>query len=333
MPKVKDFYKRIEIIDECFRQKGKKWTVDNLLETVNEKLRDRLEEGISKRTLQYALDHLINEKQAPVGKETIGREVYYFYEDANYSIKNLPLNDEEIILLKDAVDVIKQIGGISIASELVEVVTKLENTIGKKEAEPKSVVQFEKHTQITGLEYLHDLLVAVKQKIALNVTYQPFGKEPYIQVIHPYLLKEYRNRWFLIGRNGGFNTLCNLALDRIKSIKTAKNDFQENDLFDPDTYFNSMIGVSLPINAEVQHIIIKVKGSLCPYIRTKPIHTSQKHEQTLEDGSELFTLNVVENYELRSTLLSYGNDLEVLQPQSLRDELKKIFKHGADMYH
>jgi predicted DNA-binding transcriptional regulator YafY len=333
MPKVKDFYQRIEIIDECFRQKGKKWTVENLLETVNEKLRDRLEEGISKRTLQYALDHLINEKQAPVGKETIGREVYYFYEDANYSIKNLALNDEEIILLKDAVDLIKQIGGISIASELVDVITKLENTFAKKEADPKSVIQFEKHSQTTGLEYLHDLLIAVKEKMALNVTYQPFGKEPYVQLIHPYLLKEYRNRWFLIGRNDGYNTVCNLALDRIKSIKPAKNEFQENNLFDADTYFNNMIGVTLPVNAEVQHIIIRVKASLCPYIRTKPIHASQKLEQTLEDGSELFTLSIIENYELRSTLLSYGNDLEVLQPQNLREYMKKIFKYGADMYH
>lgn len=333
MPKVKDFYQRIEIIDECFRQKGKKWSVENLLEQVNEKLRDRLEEGISKRTLQYALEHLKNEKQAPIGKETIGREVHYFYEDVNYSIKNLPLADEEIVLLKDAIDLIKQIGGISIASELVEVVTKLEHSIGQKALDPVPVLQFEKHNQTSGLEHLHQLLIAVKGKISLNVTYQPFGKDAYVQLIHPYLLKEYRNRWFLIGRNSEFNTICNLALDRIKSFKPAKDQFRENDVLDPDTYFNNMIGVTLPADAEIHQILIKAKSTLAPYIRTKPIHASQQFVQCLEDGSELFTLSVVQNYELKSTLLSYGNDLEVLQPESLREEMKKIFKHGADMYH
>lgn len=332
MPKVKDFYQRIDLIDECLRQKNKKWTIDQLLEKVNDKLAERLEKSISKRTLQYALEYLENEKQAPVAKEKVGKRVYYFYEDANYSIKNLPLNDEEIVLLKDTIELIKQIGGVTIANELSEVVTKLEHTIGNTTLPTVPILQFEKHQQISGLENLHDLLTAVKEKIALSVLYQPFGKEAYTQIIHPYLLKEYRNRWFLIGRNDG-NYVCNLALDRIKSFKPAKEIFIENNLFDPNTYFNNMIGVSLPTNGEIHQILIKVKPSLVPYVRTKPIHSSQLFVNKLEDDSELFTLQVVKNYELKSTLLSYGNDLEVLQPESLRDEMKQVFKHGADMYH
>jgi len=75
MPKVKDFYNRIELIDECLRQRSKKWDIKRLLEVVNSKLHDRLEETISRRTLYSALEYLINEKQAPIEKEKDGAKV------------------------------------------------------------------------------------------------------------------------------------------------------------------------------------------------------------------------------------------------------------------
>ncbi|RYE30515.1 MAG: WYL domain-containing transcriptional regulator, partial [Sphingobacteriales bacterium] len=268
MPKVKDFYQRIEIIDECFRQRGKKWSIENLLKTVNQKLYDRLEEGISKRTLQYALDYLINEKHAPVGKEKDGAKVLYYYTDVNYSIKNLPLSDEEIILLKDAVELIKQIGSTSIVQEAVSVIGKLENTIAQNPLSDRTLIQFERHTTASGLEHMENLFTGIKEKVVLNICYQPFGKEPYKQQLHPYLLKEYRNRWFLIGRDDKHGTLCNLALDRIKTVKPSAAAFKENDLFDPATYFNNLIGVTFPVGEEVSEIVIKVKPAQVPYVKT-----------------------------------------------------------------
>lgn len=332
MPKVKDFYHRIEIIDECFRQKGKKWSIDALLKAVNQKLLDRYDEEVSKRTVQYALDYLINEKAAPIKKVKEGAKVYYFYDDANYSIKTLPLTDEEIVLLKDAVELIKQIGSVSIAQDLVSVIAKLENTIAKNPISDRTIIQFERQTTATGLEFMDDLFTGVKEKIVLKITYQPFGKEPYEQLVHPYLLKEYRNRWFLIARDDNHNTLCNLALDRMKSLKPTKGVFTENDLFDPATYFNNLIGVTFPLDEAVSNIILKVTKAQAPYITSKPIHFTQEIEGPFSDGSILVKLKLINNYELRSVLLSYGADVEVLEPESLREQMKLIFKTGNLIY-
>lgn len=332
MPKVKDFYHRIEIIDECFRQKGKRWSIKTLLETVNQKLLDRYDETVSKRTLQYALEYLINEKHAPIEKSKEGAKVFYYYSEANYSIKNLPLSDEEIILLKDAVEVIKQIGSTSIAKDVVTIIGKLENTIAKNPISDRTIIQFERQATATGLEFMDDLFTGVKEKVVLKIGYQPFGKEPYEQLVHPYLLKEYRNRWFLISRDDKHNTLCNLALDRMKSVKPTKGAFRENDLFDPTTYFNNLIGVTFPLGEEVSSIVLKVKKAQVPYITSKPIHFTQETEGPFDDGCTLVRLKLINNYELRSVLLSYGADIEVLEPESLREQIKLIFQNGSLMY-
>jgi len=331
MPKSKDFYRRIELIDECLRQFSKKWDIETLKTAINRKLEFTGEETISKRTIQYALAYLIDEKGAPIQKKKIGSNVYYTYADANYSIKNLPLSDEEIVLLKDAVEVIRQIGSTSIANEAATIIAKLENTIAKNPLSERSLIQFEKHTTASGTEHLHDLFTAVKEKIVLNITYQPFGKEPYTQVVHPYLLKEYRNRWFLLSRDDQHNTLCNLALDRIKHIKPAKAGFKENDLFDPTTYFNNLIGVTIPAGASVSEIVLKVKPAQVPYIKTKPIHFNQE-TMDQEDGSMLVTLRLIDNYELRAVLLSYGPDVEVLQPTTLREQVRQLLQAGLNNY-
>lgn len=302
-----------------------------MLERVNEKLEERFEEPVSKRTLQYALEYLINEKQAPVSKCKDGARVLYYYADANYSIKNLPLSDEEIVLLKDAVEVIKQVGSTAIARDVLSVIAKLEHSIADNAASDRMIIQFETQATATGMEHLDNLFTAIKEKIALHITYQPFAKEPYEQAVHPYLLKEYRNRWFLIARNNENNMLSTLALDRIKSVKIAKAAYKENDLFDPVTYFNNLIGVTFPVGKEVSNVVLKVKSNQAPYIKTKPIHFTQETE-ALDEGSMLVRLKLINNYELRSLLFSYGADVEVLEPSGLREQMKQIFEDGLSIY-
>jgi predicted DNA-binding transcriptional regulator YafY len=332
MPKVKDFYHRIEIIDECFRQKGRKWSIESLHKSVNQKLEDRFEETISKRTLQYAISYLIDEKGAPIEKGRNGAKVLYYYGDPNYSIKNLPLTDEEVVLLKDAVEVIKQIGSTSIAKDAVAIIGKLENTIAQNPISDRTIIQFEKQTVSTGLEHIDDLFNAVKGKTVLKITYQPFGKNVYEQIVHPYLLKEYRNRWFLIGRDDKHDSICNLALDRMRSVRALQKKFNENDLFDPNTYFNNLIGVTFPSGEKVSNIVLKVSPNQVPYIKTKPIHFTQETED-LQDGAILVKLNLISNYELRSVLLSYGADIEVLEPIELRNQMKEILENAKKNYH
>src|SRR5690606_3824961 len=102
MPKNKDFQRRIELIDECLRRKQKKWSVHTLLDTINDKLIAEYGTEVSKRTLQNDLNYIQYDLNAPI---TIAKEAqvfYYSYSDPNYSIKNIPVTEEEITYLRDA---------------------------------------------------------------------------------------------------------------------------------------------------------------------------------------------------------------------------------------
>ena len=326
MPYNKDFTRRIEILDECLRRRQKKWFIEDLLEALNEKLDDRFDKKVSKRTLYSDLEYLQNEKNAPVIKMWEGQRVYYKYEDATYSVLNLPISEEEITKLKDAIKMLREVNDFNLLDEVDLIVEKLEHTIATNVPENRSMIQFEKHTYADGAEYIDDLFSAIKDKCVLKVIYQPFSSpEPQEWVIHPYLLKEYRNRWFLICRRDGAQQVSNLALDRIKKIKNSSASFIENNLFDANTYYTNLIGVTFLEGEVIQDIILKITGRQVNYVKTKPIHKSQEIIDEPDANTLVIKLRLINNYELQSVLMSYTPDLEVLEPLSLRNQLKEKY--------
>lgn len=150
--------------------------------------------------------------------------------------------------------------------------------------------------------------------------------------MHPYLLKEFRNRWFLLGREGNAARVTNYALDRIKRIRPSNEGYIENDLFNPTEYFNHLIGVSVPEGATPEDIEIKVHKQAAPYVLSKPIHLNQETVRQYKDGSILVGLKLIINYELKSVLLSYGPRLEVRKPRTLRDQLKSLLRELSALY-
>lgn len=331
MPKNKDFQRRIELIDECLRRKQKKWSVQTLLDTINDKLIAEYGKEVSKRTLQNDLNYIQHDLNAPISIVKEAQVFYYSYLDPNYSIKNIPVTEEEITYLKDALEMLKHVQGLSIVSDVETIITKLENTIDSTVPDSRSYIQFEQNRTL-GNEYIDPVFNAIKGKSALRITYQPFGKDSQEWLIHPYLLKEYRNRWFLIGRKDAQEYIVNIALDRIKKIKNAKEQYLENDLFNPQLYFNNMVGVTMPLGSTVEKIDIRVNKQQLPYILTKPIHSSQSIVKQYKNGEAILSLEVIINYELTALLLSYGSSLEVLKPESLRKELAVIAGQLSAIY-
>lgn len=326
MPRNKNFTRRIEILDECLRRRQKKWFIEDLLKAVNDKLVERFDKKVGKRSLYDDLKYLQEEKNAPIIKCWEGQRVYYKYEDATYSILNLPISEEEIIKLKDAIKMLREVNDFNLLDDVDMIVEKLEHTIATNVPENRSMIQFEKHTYADGAEYIDDIFSAIKEKNVLKIVYQPFGApEPQEWVIHPYLLKEYRNRWFLICRRDGTQKVSNLALDRIKKIKNSSIPFVENDLFDADTFYAYLIGVTFPEGENAQDILLKVTGRQVNYVKTKPIHKSQEIVEEPDGNTLIIRLKLINNYELQSVLLSYTPDIEVLQPISLRDQLKEKY--------
>jgi predicted DNA-binding transcriptional regulator YafY len=328
MPITKNILTRIEILDELLNSPQKR-TINDLLKAVNKRLKQLDYEEVSKKTLQNDLSYL-QRKGAPV-KRGSKKDPFIFYEES-FSIKNVPISEEDISYLKKAIHILKKATDLNIINDVEEIVSRLENKIHTSVPAGATIIAFEQHTQAIGEEHIDNLFTAIQSKCSLKIAYQPFGKPLEAIIIHPYMLKEYRNRWFLLGQREGFASISVYALDRIKKVSNCKTEFKENPSFDPDKYFSNLIGVSLPNNSKVEEIVINVRKNAADYILTKPIHKTQEVVKEYADKSLRIRLFLHINYELKSTLLSYGPDIEVLAPASLRSLMQQSYAEGAKMY-
>jgi|KBSMisStandDraft_5_1062788.scaffolds.fasta_scaffold139709_1 predicted DNA-binding transcriptional regulator YafY len=322
---------RLEILDELLNS-NKRRSYNDLLEALNKKLEDNEEIAISERTLKYDIGYLINEKLAPIHRPD--KKDPHIYYTEKFSLKNIPIDEDDIASMKKAIAILKKVTDLKLNSELDGIITKLENKIHTNVADNKIIIAFEEHTQAKGKEYFDEIFSAIHERSTLKIVYQPFGKDEREWTVHPYMLKEFRNRWFLFARVRDNRYVSTLSLDRIKGkIKNSSAPFIENDLFDPETYFNNLIGVSFPEDQQQpQNIIIKVYPELVNYIKTKPIHKNQTIIKEYKNGAIEICVCLFINYELKSLLLSYGAGIEVITPLSLREEMKNLFEQGRKLY-
>jgi predicted DNA-binding transcriptional regulator YafY len=168
---------------------------------------------------------------------------------------------------------------------------------------------------LKGLELLSPLYRYIDNRQTVRVMYQSFkADEPTEIIFYPYLLKEFRNRWFIVGSANDAKKVFNLALDRIVSVEPVDVKYVESPNFDPEHFFDNVIGVSTSIKSYPRRINFWASKEQSNYIKTKPLHHSQKLIQENPDGSCEFQINVVINYELFSMFLSYGAGVKVISP-------------------
>ena len=151
-------------------------------------------------------------------------------------------------------------------------------------------------------------------------------------IFHPHLLKEFNNRWFLVGRNDKSERILTLALDRILGLDY---DFQTDYLsanYNTEDYYKNTIGVTVLDERNLSFIIFKVDRDNAPYVRTKPFHSSQEVVSTAKDGSTTFKMRVHQNFELERLFLGFGDALEVLAPKKLRRRIAYKLKKAAENY-
>jgi predicted DNA-binding transcriptional regulator YafY len=328
MPSTRKPTERAEILDELLRFGS--WTGPELLERLNEKLVDNDGEAITERTYKRDLDYL-ESKGAPLHRPKKGDMVYYYTE--KFSLKDIRLDGDEVRALKQAINILKKVENFQVMDELDLIIGKLENRIHTNVADNQTIVQFENHTKALGSEKFTDLFDAIREQTAIEIIYQSYKHPaPKEYIVHPYLLKEYRNRWFLLGRDGDSNRVMTLGLDRIKKIKVSKQKFLTNDLFHPDTYFDKVIGVSIDYDKKPEDIILKVNPISVQHVESKPIHKDQETVRKEKDGSLIIKLNLMINYELKATIMGFGDGIEVLEPSYLRKEIKQIHERSIGQY-
>lgn len=322
MPVDKQVLLRYQVLNDCFRNPYREYDIDDLVDACSEAMRRKLDmtAGVSKRTVQNDIANLQLPPYSIRLDETFyrGKKRLYRYTDTNYSLPMYRMNDGERHKIQDAIYVLKDFEGEPLYDWARTVLMQVEG--GLLNETTKSVVSFQTNPDLKGLNLFNELLQAILSKRVLKITYAPFGKDSYQERIYPYHLKQYNDRWYLIAQAVGYDTLANFALDRIESFEEVPLKYKEADV-DFEEYFDDVIGVTVPAD-EPEDIIIKVTKKRYNYIKTKPLHMSQR---VVEEGDDyaVISINVKVNNELEAQLLSFGSDVEVLKPASFRTRISE----------
>ena len=337
MAKTKNPLTRYHILDECFKNPYRKYTIDDLLTTVNQKLFEIYDDEshcVKKRQLQDDIKFMKSAEGWNIEFADIKdvKKKIYQYEDLNFSILNAPLKQVEIETLQIAIQTLSHFEGMPQFEGVHEIIAKLKTNL-KSNENSKPFIGFDRANDLKGASRFGFLYNAVQNQTPLNITYQDFRNiEPYSFTLHPYYLKEYNNRWFLFGLHDAYQKAdWNVAIDRILELRTESIDFIPNSNIDWQEYFSDMIGVTKPENQPIENVVLHFNALTGKYMETKSIHETQKNKWIDENTLEL-KIKVVLNYELERLILSYGESVKVIEPESLRLKIQQRLKEATHRY-
>ncbi len=324
---------RYKTIDKCLQNNNRQWTLDNLIEACSDALHEY--EGrdinVSKRTVQLDIQMMRSDKlgyNAPI--VTYNRK-YYKYEDPEYSITDIPITENDMNVLSETLEMLKQFKDFSLFSELSGIIQRLEDKVYTEKTHQAPIIHLDKNDKLKGLEHLDILYQAILKKLVLKITYQSFKAHKASEIIlHPFILKEFNNRWFLVGKTSPKKPILTFALDRIIAIDFDTNIPYLNENFDGDSYYKNVIGVTVA-NTRAERIQFWVDKQNAPYIITKPFHRSQRLIEHTDDGV-IFNIFVQINFELERMILGFGNSIEVLKPKKLRDRMQQKLEQALSRY-
>lgn len=319
---------RYQVLDRCFRNPGRMYFIEDLLDECNNALieLDPHSNGIQKRQLFDDIRFMESEAgwSIPLERFRHGRKVFYRYEDLSFSINNQPLNDAEAEQIKSALQIISRFSGTPQFEWVNEMIPMLESKFGLIERKSE-IISFESNIDLKGLHFLTPLFNAIVNERVLLVKYKDFkSSEPYEINFHPYYLKQFNNRWFAFGLNSDNQVSnWNLALDRIESLSETSLEYKPSKT-DWEEYFYDLVGVTRPEGVDLQEIVLKFTPEVAPYVITKPIHPSQKHKSDSK-GLEV-NIKVIPNFELERLILSFGEQVQVISPKKLKDRITQRLK-------
>lgn len=328
---------RISTIDKCLQNHYRRWTINDLIDACTDALAEY--EGrsnpVSRRTFQNDLALMRSDRLGYNAPIVVRDNKYYEYEDPDYSITHLPLNDEGLDALNSALDILRQLQGFPQLSSSIDIISKLNEQISQQTGSVPAM-DMEHIDGYKGAQFIGVIYEAVRKHQTLVIEYQSFkARQSEELVVYPYLLKEYRNRWFLIcEKSTNRSPQVNIfALDRIHSVKQdKKHPFRKCVDFDPEHFFDDTIGVTKQISDKARRVVIKIDRQQAPYVESKPFHKSQKVEQRFRDGSIQLSLKVVINNELERLILGYGGHAEVIAPPKFRARIAESVRIAAGKY-
>jgi len=349
---------RLKLLDELL---SSEWlTVKDLTERINARLSDECralgleseDYNVSERCIRADIEYLehrspwvnkgISDNETDEDESLIAREWEklpnpkrrdkaislrkYHYRKDGFSIFMPKLSIEEKDLLRAALSIIGQFDGMPVFKGL-------ENLRKSLDLEPQEKIISISHNPLTDSSILGKLYLAISSKSVIELNYFLFSSPKDIKsiIFHPYLLKEYNGRWYVIGAADSDMKILNFALDRVSSIKTIKAKTFKEPSIDIEEWCEDVVGVTVDENSPIFDILFWVGDKSKHYVASKPLHISQIHHRIDDEelrksysglqGGWFFSIQCRLNYELIRELTSFGEELVVLSPKPIREKI------------
>lgn len=262
---------------------------------------DNLQIGFSKRTLQRDIKEIRN---------VFGIDIEYSKSQKGYFISQ---NENENMNFQRMMEAFDMFNSLNLAQDLTP------------------FIHLEKRRP-QGTENLYGLLHAIKNKLKIKFTYQKFWEEELSQrLVEPYALKEFKNRWYIMAKDSKDNNIKSFALDRLTNLEITTQHYLYPNNYSIEQNYRYCFGIISPNDEEPQEIILSFDPIQGKYIKTLPIHETQ---QVIVDNEEemKIKLNLCITQDLIMELLSFGDNMKVIQPKRLADELKEAHKKAYKQY-
>ena len=335
MPINKDALVRYRIINKCLINKFKTYpTKDELKEACIEALGV---DSISDRTIEKDIEDMRHNVElgylAPIeyNKKFKG----YRYTDPNYSIDKIPLKSDDLNALQFATSILNQFSHLSILKDFTGAVTKIMEAVNINrmvlENPELDFIEFGKAEYVAGGPFLESLVLAIKNSNQVFFTYKKHGSsESKNYVLDPYLLKEYKNIWYVIGNDPSTASIKTFGLDRIVGLEILDSTFTPTKEFDKKKYFENAFGITSSYN-DPEKVILRFSRKTGDYIKALPLHKSQEIISNTPQEC-IIKLTVYPTIDLVMQLLSYGSEVEVIAPDFLRGQIKDLLLATLNQY-
>ena len=328
MPANKYALLRYRIIDRCLTNPGKPFpTKEELRQACEEALYGSDGEHISISTVEKDLWAMRNEADlgyyAPI--EYHRDERGYHYTEEGYSINDVQLNDDDLDAIRFATNTLIQFRDLPIFQQFDQALGKIADRLAVSpnldtEGMDK-YIQFESTPHASGSEHLAPLLQAIRERHGIRLCYTKFRADSDAvthYTLHPYLLKEYRNRWYLLGWDADKQHIRTFGCDRIVTLDVMEGvRFQVEPSFKANDYFAHALGITVLGDAEPEDVRFECDTVLAKYLTTQPLH----HSQTIveEPNRHVVSLRVMPTFELLQWLQAHASEITMLKPTHIKN--------------
>lgn len=335
MPTNKNAAIRYQTLDKCFRDRRHRYYIEDLIDKCEEAIYYYNGVGeVSRRQIFEDIKFMESETgwSVPLERKQDGRRVYYRYRDPDFTINAQPLTEDEARQLRSVIITLRRFRGLPSNAWGDEVISNQEWRFGLR-GKQENIIGFEQNPYLRGLNLLPDIIDAATSQQAVRITYRNYKNcdEEYTIVVHPWYIKQYNNRWFLMAYDAEADRISNYALDRIQNFKVEEDvAYIPNKEVDFEHYFDDVFGVTIPpSDVEKIRVLLQFSKKQYPYIVSKPLHHSQ---EIVDAENRILAVEVRPTYEFTQLILSFVFDVKVLGPEPFKQEILANLRRNLQNY-